>query len=210
MGNRGYFIIDGSHLFSSIYELWRKKPEFKHKKLNIGLLTEALMRKWSLYVGSTVRVVYYFKQSDRRLKEMLVVPKSNEVGAKNHWQITECGQSIRAVPEKELLKISEKYRDHFTRAEKGLDIKLTCDALLLAAAGRASNIVFLVNDRDYIPLFEAIQSLGGNIYLTALDSSQRIQKGLADLADKYLALDEELENIFGITKKTQPQPKQTL
>ncbi len=206
MENRGYFIVDGSHLFSSIYELRRTKSEFKDKKLDIGRLTEALMRKWSIYIGETIRIVYYFKQNDRRLKTMLIVPETDLPGKKDHWQIKECGESIKSIPEEELQKISEQYRDHFIRAEKGLDIKLACDVLIFVSSGRASNIVFLVNDRDYIPLFEAIQYLGGNVYLTGLDSSQKIQKGLANLCDKFLTLDDELDNIFGIIRQqTEPQ-----
>lgn len=201
MENKGYFIIDGSHLFASIYEIWRRRPELKNKKLDIGRLKEALIRQWSIYAGATTRVVYYFKQNDNRLKTMLTVPKSEIPGEKDHWQIKECGESLRSIPREELQKISEQYRDHFIRAEKGLDIKLTCDVLILVSSGKASNIVFLVNDRDYIPLFEAIQYLGGNVYLTALDRSQKIQKGLANLCDKFLTLDNEVDNIFGIAKK---------
>ena len=140
---------------------------------------------------------------------MLEIPETKCPGEKDHWQIKECGESIRAIPEDELQKISFQYRDHFARAEKGLDTKLTCDALLFVANNRASNIVFLVNDRDYIPLFEAIQDLGGNIYLTALDGSQEIQKGLANLCDKYLVLDNELDNIFGIERQLVLSPMQT-
>lgn len=77
MDNRGYFIIDGSRLFSSIHEIRRTKPEFKDKKLKLGLLTEALMRKWSLCIGATIRVVYYFKKNDKRLKTMLEIPETN-------------------------------------------------------------------------------------------------------------------------------------
>ncbi|TRZ53650.1 MAG: NYN domain-containing protein [Dehalococcoidia bacterium] len=177
-----------------------KKPEFKDKKLKLNLLVEALMRKWSLYVGATIRIVFYFKKRDHRLQTMLEIPESHSPGSKDHWQIKECGESIGAIPEEELQKIDAKYRDHFARAEKGLDTRLTCDALLAVVNGRASNIVFLVNDRDYVPLFDAIQYVGGNTYLTALDSSQNIQKGLANLCDKYLTLDDELDNIFGITR----------
>lgn len=206
MENRGYFIIDGSHLFSSIYELWRTKPEFKDRKLDIGRLTEALMRKWSIYVGATIRVVYYFKQNDKRLKTMLVIPETDMPGKKDHWQIKECGENIKSIPEEELQKISEQYRDHFIRAEKGLDIKLASDVLIFVSSGRASNIIFLVNDRDYIPLFEAIQYLGGNVYLTGLHSSQKIQKGLANLCDKFLTLDDELDNLFGVVRQ-QAEPQ---
>lgn len=206
MEDRGYFIIDGSHLFSSIHELWRTKPEFKDRKLDIGRLTEALKRKWSIYIGGIIRIVYYFKQNDKRLKAMLVIPETDMPGKKDHWQIKECGEGIKSIPDEELQKISEQYRDHFIRAEKGLDIKLACDVLILVSSGRASNIVFLVNDRDYIPLFEAIQYLGGNVYLTALDRNQKVQKGLANLCDKFLTLNDELDNIFGIIRQpTEPQ-----
>ena len=207
MENRGYFIIDGSRLFSSIHEIWRTKPEFKDKKLKLDLLTEALKRKWSLYVGAIVRVVYYFKKNDGRLKTMLEIPETDSPGQKDHWQIKECGESIKAIPDDELQKISAQYRDHFARAEKGLDIKLTCDILVSIASGRSSNVVFLVNDRDYVPLFEAIQYLGGNVYLTALDRSQEVQKGLANLCDRYLTLDDELDNIFGVVRKSNQQPE---
>ena len=80
MENRGYFIIDGSHLFSSIHELQRTKTEYAEKKLSIPLLTEALMRRWSLWVGATIRVVYYFKQNDNRLKTMVDIPEADEPG----------------------------------------------------------------------------------------------------------------------------------
>lgn len=202
MDNRGYFVVDGSRLFSSIHEIWRERPEFKDKKLKLNLLTEALGRKWSIYTGLTVRYVYYFKQNDKRIKAMLEIPETNIPGEKDHWQITECGESIKSIPDEELQKISAEYRDHFARSEKGLDIRLACDVLIMLATGKVSNIVFLVNDRDYVPLFESVQYLGGNVYLTALDSKQAIQKGLVKFADKYLTLDSDLDNLFGVVRKS--------
>lgn len=120
MEDRGYFIIDGSRLFSSIHEIWRTKKEFNDKKLKLDKLVEALMRKWSLYVGATIRVTFYFKKNDGRLKTMLEIPESHTPGNKNHWQIRECGENLKSIPEEELQKISAKYREHFIRAEKGL------------------------------------------------------------------------------------------
>jgi len=167
------------------------------------------MRKWSLWIGATIRVVYYFKQNDGRLKTMLEIPEADEPGKKDHWQIKECGESIDAVPDEQLQRLDPEYRDHFTRSEKGLDGKLICDVLMLVASGKASNVVLLVNDRDYIPLFESVQALGGNTYLTALDSRQKVQKRLAKLADKYLTLDSELDSIFGIVRQS-PHPEMTV
>ena len=210
MNNQGYFIVDGSRLFASIHEIWRTKPNFKDKKLKLPVLTEALKRKWSIYTGSIIRVVYYFKKNDSRIRTMLDIPDETKPGSKDHWRIKECGESIESVPEDELQKLSPEYRDHFTRAEKGLDIRLTCDVLQFLVRGGAQNIVFLVNDRDYIPLFEAIHDLGGNVYLTALDSSQSIQKGLVKLSDSYLTLDTDLESIFGIEAIVTVPQQQTL
>jgi len=210
MDDRGYFIIDGSHLFSSIHELQRTKKEYAGKKLSIPLFTEALMRKWSLWVGATTRVIYYFKQGDNRLGTMLDIPKDEEPGKKDHWQIKECGEAIKAVPDEQLQRLDPEYRDHFYRSEKGLDGKLICDVLMLVANEKASNVVFLVNDRDYIPLFESVQALGGNTYLTALDSSQKIQKRLAKLADKYLTFDSELDTIFGVVHEVSRPAQQLL
>ncbi len=209
MDNRGYFVVDGSRLFSSIFEIQRTNIQFKDKKLNLPLFNDALMRKWSVYVGMTVRIVYYFKKGDKRISGMLEIPKVVDPGKKDHWQIKECGESLHSIPEEELQKLSPQYRDHFMRAEKGLDIQLACDVLSLVSSGRASNIVFLVNDRDYVPLFQAIISLGGNVYLTALDSSQKIQEGLANLSDRYLTFDSELNNLFRSADQLS-QPVQTI
>lgn len=206
--DRSYFIIDGSHLLASILALWRMRLEFKNKKLNIDLLTRALMRNWSLYTGATTRVIYYFKENEDRVHRMLIVPKSEIPGLKDHWQIKFYGKSLKALPESQRQRLSPQYRDYFPRSEKGLDIKLACDSLVLASSGKASNIVFLVNDRDFIPLFEAIQYFGVNTYLTALDSKQKIGKELSTFCDKYITLDNDLENIFGIVK--QPQAEQIL
>lgn len=197
MDDRGYIFVDGSRLFSSIAELWRTRKKYNKKPLHVGRFCQALQRVWSLNVGSLTRIVIYVKPNDRRLKEMVIVPKTESPGEKDHWRIIECGVSINAVPDAELQKLSARYRDHFARAEKGLDIKLACDALLLVSSGRISNVVFLVNDRDYLPLFESIHSLGGNTYLAGLDSRQKVQKDLARVADKFLTLDNDLENIFG-------------
>lgn len=56
---------------------------------------------------------------------------------------------------------------------------------------------------------ESVQSLGGNTYLTALDGSQKIQKKLAKLTDKYLTLDSEseLDSIFGVVRQPPRQPQ---
>ncbi len=210
MTNAGYFIIDGSHLFARIYEIWRRHSGYNNKRLHIDRLSEALLRTWTIYTGPARRVVFYFRKDDTRLKEMLIIPQVDKPGLKNHWQIKQCGEKIATVPQSQLNKIQPKYRDHFMRGEKGLDIRLACDSLSLVAGGRASDLVFLVNDRDYVPLFEAIQSFGANVYLTDLDSKSKIAKSLAELADRYLTLDSDLPHIFDVQEPTKNLPTQPL
>lgn len=210
MENKGYFIIDGSHLFASIFDLQRKLPKYKGKKLDVSRFAEALIRKWSLNIGVTIRCIIYVKKGERRVQELLHTGNISMPGIKSHWRIKECGQSIQSIPDTELQKISQKYRDHFLRAEKGVDIQLACDSLLLASNSKASNFVFLLNDRDYIPLFESLHGLGSNIYLTELSEKIKIQKSLIELVDMYLTLDEELDAMFGIAAEPQSAPEQTL
>ena len=69
----------------------------------------------------------------------------------------ECGMSINeGLSDSKIEKLSPKYRDLIPKREKGIDIKLACDALLAIANNRVQNIVFYVNDRDYLLLFESI------------------------------------------------------
>lgn len=210
MENKGYFIIDGSHLFASIYDIQRKQSKYSDKKLDLSEFYLALLRKWGIEMIKPIRCIIYVKKDEQRVSDMLHTGDISKPGVKNRWRIKECGQSISSIPATELHKISQKYRDHFMRAEKGVDIQLACDSLLLASNNKASNFVFLLNDRDYIPLFEALHGLGSNIYLTALSEKIKIQASLIELADRYLALDEELDAMFGIIKQSQVVPEQTL
>jgi uncharacterized LabA/DUF88 family protein len=196
MDNRGYFIIDGSHLLMAIRKIWIDRPEFKGRKLNVGKLATEMIWLWGQYVKSSVRVIFYFKKDDHRIDELLEIPKSFEPGKQDHWQIKKCGISFSSLPQEEILKLDEQYHDLIPRGEKGLDIKLACDALKLVMFGKADNLVFLVNDRDYIPLIESIQELGANTYLTALDSIRPVQKQLSEHFDMFLTLDSRLGSMF--------------
>lgn len=155
-----------------------------------------------------IRTIYYFKEHDRRLKTHLDIPEARTPNEKSHWQINECGISVGAIPDSEIAKLSPKYQDQAHRQEKGLDMELACDSLTLVAMGKVDAVVFMVNDRDYIPLFKALQRMGANTYLSALDSKQPIQKNLADLADMYRTFDGHLNNLFGYTPPP-PPPNET-
>lgn len=191
-----YFMIDGSCFFARISDLRSRKTEYTNKKLKIDKFVNYMVSKWLPYCKTIVRINFYFKKNDKRIKNFLIVPFSNIPNSKNHWQFKECGESLKAIPDEELKKLAPQYREIFPRSEKGLDIKLVCDTLQLVANNKADSIVLFVNDSDYIPLFETLQNLGVNVYLTGLSSKKNINKKLADLADMYQTLDEHLGNIF--------------
>ena len=195
MNSRGLVLIDGSFLFASIGRIKKGQKEFENRLLDISKLSDVLMRQWGPYIRETVRVSYYFKKKDKRIKELLLVPKIQLPRSKGHWGIIECGEPIRTVPENEIQKLSARYRDAFARAEKGLDMRIACDALSTAAMGRISDFVFMINDRDYWPLMEAIQRFGCCTYLTTLDGKAP-HKMLLDICDYYIDFKALLEEVF--------------
>ena len=200
---RGIHVIDGSHLFASITRVWRDHEELQNKKLKIDVFTRAVHSYWTPYTGPAIRSIYYFKKGDKRLKTMLDIPSSQSPNHKSHWQINECAQSVTSIPDSEIQKLDPKYHDLFHKAEKGLDMELACDALQLVADRRIDSVGFLVNDRDYIPLFKALQRLGANTYISGLDIRQPVQKSLVDLADLYHTFESDLDLFFGYTPATQ-------
>lgn len=157
----GYIMVDGPHLCASINEFYKINPQLKNKKLDITKLTNALIDIWIDNIDQATRVNYYFKKGDDRIKSLINIFDSRIPGYKDHWKIIECGISIKkGIPYKEIEKLDPKYRDLIPKREKGVDIKLACDSLLSIVSNRVQNIVFLVNDRDYLPLFESIQEQG--------------------------------------------------
>jgi uncharacterized LabA/DUF88 family protein len=186
--SKGIVAVDGSRLFSEIFEI-RRSRNAPNLQCNITALSNHLRFVWRNVLGEFIRATYYFKQQDKRIKEMLKVDQDRE-----HWKIVECGIPLPAIPDEELAKLSPKYRDHFPRSEKGVDIKLTCDCLSLAATGRVDSFIFHFNDRDFLPLIEAIQGLGCNAYLTSL--SIRPSQELIDACDRYTSMEGYLDAIL--------------
>lgn len=195
--DRGCHFVDGSFLFASIERVKRDHPELKNSKLNIASLSLRLSMEFSHNFPLNLRVVYYFRTGDSRIDTELTIPPRH--GQRGHWQIKQCGinlKGIKPVPAKILDKLPEEYRDLYPKAEKAVDMELACDALLFAASGRVQNFVFVINDRDYLPLLSSIQRLGANTYIAGLDVRQKVQESLLNLADKYATLEAYLPFIF--------------
>lgn len=195
---RGIFVVDGSHLFASIRKVHDDHKELSGLKLKVDVLTQVIHQFWTRgYTGPSIRTTYYFKKGDKRIGSLLEVPVASTPGNQSHWQINECAEAVSRIPESEINKLDPKYRDQVHRAEKGLDMELACDVMQLVAGGRVDSVVFMVNDRDYIPLFRTLQRMGANTYLFGLDSKQPIQRELVKLADHYHTFDNGLKRIFG-------------
>jgi uncharacterized LabA/DUF88 family protein len=204
---RGCFFVDGSHLFASTERVKQQHPELKSSKLNIAKLSGYLTDTFGENFNSSVRVIYYFRKNDTRIKDSLTIPPLH--GERGHWQIKECGENLKGqkpIPTDILDQLPEEYRDMYPRAEKGVDMELACDALLLAAQGTVRSFVFVINDRDYIPLLAAIQRLGLNNYLSGLDVRQKIQEKLLNLSDRYLTLETHLNDIFDYSPPVEDDP----
>lgn len=201
MENRTYIIVDGSRLFSCIYKIWKTKDGFDGKKLIVKRLIEMLANRWQsapdlrMFI---VKVNFYFKVNDPRINEMLDLPDTTIPGTKDKWRIIPCAEASSTIPEEQIARLDPKYQDEFRRSEKGLDIRLASDSLMLIANKAINGIVFFINDRDYKPLLETISNLGGSVSLTNLDSSNKPQESILEYCDRYLCLDDELKYIFGL------------
>ena len=146
-------------------------------------------------MSEIVRSSFYFKRGDTRISQMLDIPDISLPRAKDLWQIIECGEPTSTIPEEQLQRLDPKWRDTYARAEKGLDTRMACDALVLASTDRIKDFLFFVNDRDFVPVFEAIQRFGCNVYLTGLDDTSP-QRELLNLSDRYDNLKEYLPRLF--------------
>jgi len=194
---RGLILIDGSSLFASIAQLKKSHNEFKDSQLDIEQFSGWTIHEWRNNIGEVVRITYYFKKNDPRIEKLLILPDLKIPGKKDHWRIIECGDPTDTIPEDQLQKLDPKWRDTYARAEKGLDTRIACDALVAAATSRANDFVFFINDRDYIPVLEEIQKLGCCAYLMGLDEAPP-QKKLLDICDRYGNMSQYLKILFHV------------
>ncbi|MHC4182746.1 MAG: NYN domain-containing protein [Planctomycetota bacterium] len=192
---KGLILIDGSYLFCSITRLRTKGIIADNMLLNISTFSGMLLGKWLTYINEAVRVTYYFRKNDERIGSLLYIPEFDKPGAKCHWEIIECADTVSTIPSEEINKLSPKWRDSFARGEKGLDMRIACDSLSIAAMGRIHNFVFMINDRDYLPLLESIKRFGCCTYITSLDTESPQDK-LLKAADYYIDMKEYINKIF--------------
>lgn len=185
-----YFFIDGSALTSQIRQLRRAEPSFKERKLCpkrflqyfIGALADLHGREYK-------RATFYFPSGDERaIEEYLLVPDRLKPGEIRDLYFKFCGQKLKRSAEfNEFVEttVPNKFKDRFSKSEKGMDIEICCDALKLASAARLDRLFLLTNDDDFIPFCRAIKEFGANISIIHLSDVVTKNTSLLNESDSY-------------------------
>lgn len=171
----GVFFIDGTHLLKQI----EKFPQDRKtkKRLDIARFSEMLQNVWSSETQRMVRLSYYFLKNEQRIQKdaenIIFCPDWDRPSMKRNYQIIECGfkNKINNTEEEE-------------HKEKGVDMRIACDALMLAVVGGVRNFFFLTDDADFCPLFESLQRFGANVYLCGLKDTWS-NEHLLKVADQF-------------------------
>jgi uncharacterized LabA/DUF88 family protein len=185
-----YFFIDGSALTSQIRQLRRADASFKDRKLCpkkfIGYFQSSLMH---LHAGAYKRVTFYFPVGDETaIEDYILLPDHNKPGEIEDLHFKFCGQKLKKSAEfNEFVetKVPSKFKDRFSKSEKGIDIEICCDAFKLARSSRLDRLFLLTNDDDFIPFFRMIKEFGANISIFHLSDVAQRNVSLLREADTY-------------------------
>jgi uncharacterized LabA/DUF88 family protein len=210
-GGDNYFFIDGSALTAQIRYLRRSDKSFADRKLCPKLFTEHFMRSLrDLLLGNAYkRITFYFPDGDQTaVEKYLVMPDHNKPGEVRDLHFKFCGQKLKRSKEfLEFLdtKVPEKFKNHFNKSEKGIDIEICCDAFKLAAASRVDRLFLLTNDDDFIPFCRTMKEYGANVSIIHLSDKVTRNVSLLREADSYDVVPyTELQRIFLPPLQTPP------
>ena len=207
-----YYFIDGSSLLAQIRTLQKKSPTYKERRLDILKLI-SYFTSASLDLGSEAykRAVFYFPEGETTIQDFLIIPNFKKPGLVRDLHLKYCGKKIRgskAFNDFVNLKVPEKYRDRFTKSEKGIDIEMCCDALRLAGIGKLERLFFLTNDSDFVPLCRTLKDFGANISLIHLSEKISPNEALLKQCDSYDTISEnELNEMFLPTLQVKTRPE---
>jgi uncharacterized LabA/DUF88 family protein len=185
-----YFFIDGSALTAQIRQLRREDSSFRGRKLCPKLLIGYFMTAlYELHENAYKRVTFYFPVGDETsVEEYLVVPDHKTPGEIRDLHFRFCGQKLKKSTEfKEFVEttVPPKFRAHFAKSEKGIDIEICCDAFKLARASRLDRLFLFTNDDDFIPFCRTIKEFGANISIIHLSDTVTRNVSLLREADSY-------------------------
>jgi uncharacterized LabA/DUF88 family protein len=202
VGDNNYFFIDGSALTAQIRYLRRSDRTFLNRRLCPILFTDHFMRSLGPLHGSTYkRITFYFPDGDQAaIEDYLVVPDHNKPGVIRDLHFKFCGQKLKRS--KEFLdfldtQVPDKFKNHFSKSEKGIDIEICCDAFKLASASRLDRLFLLTNDDDFIPFCRTMKEYGANVSIIHLSDKVTRNISLLREADSYDIVPEiQLQEIF--------------
>lgn len=185
-----YFFIDGSALAAQIRQLRREDPSFRDRKLcPRRLLQYFLVALPELHGGHYKRATFYFPSGDEAsVAEHLVLPDHKVPGEIRDLHFKYCGQKLKKSTEFTTFvetSVPAKFKNRFSKSEKGIDIEICCDALKLASSARLDRIFLFTNDDDFIPLCRTIKEFGANISIIHLSDTITRNISLLREADSY-------------------------
>lgn len=205
-----YFFIDGSALLSDIKKYRDEHLELKTKKFDPVIFSDVFFYSTDLqkfHSGSYKRVVFYFVKNDERIEKFIELPNFKKSGLISDLEIKYCGKKIpdykKAKKWLDDQKAPNSVRDSLYKSEKAVDTKICCDALILLSLNKLDRIFLYTNDYDFIPLCQAIKSMGANINLVKLTES-RVNNNLVTECDGFHTFtDMEIYEFFGAKYKSQ-------
>ena len=117
-----------------------------------------------------------------------MIPDHNKPGEIRDLHFKFCGQKLKRS--KEFLdfldtQVPDKFKNHFSKSEKGIDIEICCDAFKLASASRLDRLFLLTNDDDFIPFCRTMKEYGANVSIIHLSDKVTRNISLLREADSY-------------------------
>ena len=186
--NNNYFFVDGSALLGDIQRV-RDAMEIP-TPLRFDLLQLvhyfAGVHYAPFHQYGYKRFVFYFVESDKRIRDNVILPDTTVPGAISDVRIEYCGKRIaqfaKAHQWLEDNKAPSYVRDCAYRSEKAVDTKICCDALQLAGINKLDRLFLYTNDYDFVPLFRALRAMGANINIFRIQA-KGLNKELAAQCD---------------------------
>jgi uncharacterized LabA/DUF88 family protein len=197
-----YFFIDGSALTAQIRLLKRADKSFADRKLCPKRLIAHYAEAMSdLSSQEFKRATFYFPIGDEQTaEEYLVMPDHRTPGEIRDLHFKFCGQKLKKSAEfTEFVEtqVPEKWKDRFSKSEKGIDIEMCCDAFKLASAARLERLFLFTNDDDFIPFCRMIKEFGANISIIHLTARLAPNHSLLQAADTYdVVSSQHLQQLF--------------
>ncbi len=190
MNSNTYFFVDGACLLGDIARLKKSNNTLTNKKLCLKSFYQHFgYENYTQFTGGGYkRFTVYFVNSEKRVKEQLLVPDFRVPNVVEDFHIKYCGKKITKSKRVDdwLTKNSPPqymlYR--FNKSGKAVDAEICCYALQLAANNKIDRLFLYTNDYDFMPLFDVLKSLGININMFRL-TSDLINVELVENSDSF-------------------------